>query len=138
MDGLGLIGRILEHFENVKEQSGGQWSARCPVHDDQTNSLCISVGDDGKALFDCKAGCATEDVISAVGLTWGDCFPQNGQSNGHASNGRIITPPGSLMLLSEPETPRSPSPGSIKSTCENCEHVRIRIILEAKAVEVLN
>jgi hypothetical protein len=88
MDGLGLIGRILEHFENVKEQSGGQWSARCPVHDDQTNSLCISVGDDGKALFDCKAGCATEDVISAVGLTWGDCFPQNGQSNGHASNGR--------------------------------------------------
>jgi len=50
-------------------------SARCPAHDDREPSLAVSEGADGRALLHCHAGCATRDVIAALGLTWSDLFP---------------------------------------------------------------
>ena len=63
---------ILTRFEAVR-QAGDGWSARCPGHEDQTNSLSIHHRD-GKWLLRCHAGCKTEDVVAAVDLTMADLF----------------------------------------------------------------
>ncbi len=59
---------LLDRLDGVKEQ-GGQWTARCPGHDDRVASLAISRGDDGRWLLHCHAGCSTEDVVAALGLS---------------------------------------------------------------------
>lgn len=51
-----------------------QWSARCPAHDDRRSSLSISIGEGGRVLLNCHAGCAAEDVTAALGLTMKDLF----------------------------------------------------------------
>jgi 5S rRNA maturation endonuclease (ribonuclease M5) len=59
--------------------------ARCPAHDDTDPSLSIGQGNAG-AFLKCHAGCATEDVLEALSLSYGDLFdePHPGQRNGRA------------------------------------------------------
>jgi len=56
-------------------RNGKGWIAKCPAHDDRTPSLSIDEGADGRALIKCHAGCSTDDVIGALGLTRRDLFP---------------------------------------------------------------
>ena len=65
---------ILSRLEGV-HGSGRQYSAKCPAHDDKRASLSISVGEDGKILFNCHAGCQAPDVARALGLSMEDLFP---------------------------------------------------------------
>src|ERR1700722_9383722 len=75
---LALVIRNLEAKNcGPREASKSQWIARCPVHDDRTPSLSVGEGDDGRALVDCHAGCETEAVISALGMTMRQLFPTN-------------------------------------------------------------
>ncbi len=48
------------------------FKAICPCHADKKASLCVSVGNHQPIIIDCKAGCDTRDVLSAVGLTYRD------------------------------------------------------------------
>lgn len=64
---------FLARLEGVRG-GGGQYSARCPNHGDQHNSLSISVGKDGRVLLNCHAGCSTEDIVWSMGLTMKDLF----------------------------------------------------------------
>ena len=66
--------QILDRFDNVKPGGQNQFSARCPCHDDKKNSLAVGRGENGKTLICCHAGCATEDVLGAVGLTMADLY----------------------------------------------------------------
>lgn len=65
---------VLDRLSGVK-QSGEQWIARCPAHEDRNPSLSIRRGDDGRALVHCFAGCEPEEVIGAIGLEYKDLFP---------------------------------------------------------------
>jgi hypothetical protein len=56
-------------------RSGEGWKAKCPAHDDREPSLSINEGTDGRALLKCQAGCDTNDVLAALGMTWRDLFP---------------------------------------------------------------
>src|SRR5436853_577207 len=47
-------------------QSGEEWKARCPAHDDHNPSLSIATAEDGSLLVHCHAGCSQEDVIAAL------------------------------------------------------------------------
>src|SRR5690606_1006422 len=69
-----LAERIRQHGRAVR---GGptQWSAQCPAHDDQSPSLSIGTGAEGIPLVHCQAGCPTESVLDAVGLTMADLMP---------------------------------------------------------------
>jgi hypothetical protein len=67
----------LISLTDAKKNGDGGWKARCPSHDDQTPSLSIKEGRDGCALVKCRAGCATEDVLKAMGLAMRDLFPLN-------------------------------------------------------------
>ena len=60
-------------LSNVKPKGAG-YMARCPGHDDDDNSLSIDEGNDGRILLKCFAGCAAEDIVTAVGLDMADLF----------------------------------------------------------------
>lgn len=64
---------VIASLSHVRQQGKG-WTARCPAHDDKGPSLSINIGDDGRVLLHCFAGCSTADVVSAVGLTLSDLF----------------------------------------------------------------
>lgn len=75
------IDNVLAVLSDVKA-SGGQWSARCPAHDDNRASLSIAVGRDGRVLLHCHAGCTPAAICERAGLTYpGDLFARsNGTS----------------------------------------------------------
>ena len=54
-----------------------RWTARCPAHEDRSPSLSIRNTDDGKILFHCFRGCAPDDILAALGLTWKDLYPED-------------------------------------------------------------
>lgn len=59
---------ILALLENVRNGT-----AKCPAHEDNKNSLSITEKDN-KILLHCHAGCKTEDICAALGLTVKDLF----------------------------------------------------------------
>jgi putative DNA primase/helicase len=68
---------ILKKLEGVFETTNG-WQARCPAHDDAKANLSIAE-DGGKLLLHCHAGCATTDVVQAMGLEMRDLFSDKGE-----------------------------------------------------------
>jgi hypothetical protein len=67
---------LLSHLDGIRETGHGKYVARCPAHDDRSPSLAIKDCDDGRVLVHCFAGCETEDVLSAIGLTFSDVMPE--------------------------------------------------------------
>ncbi len=53
----------------------GKWMARCPSHEDRSPSLSVGIGQGGKTILNCHAGCPTENVVAAVGLAMSDLMP---------------------------------------------------------------
>ncbi len=55
-----------------------RWQTRCPgplhAHGDRHPSLHISEGRNGRVLLKCFAGCATESILVATGLSFSDLF----------------------------------------------------------------
>jgi hypothetical protein len=79
-----LIGKLEADGFNPRRGNGAQWSARCPAHEDRGPSLSCSEGDDGRALINCHAGCTTQAVMAALGLSLASLFPP-GSREGHRS-----------------------------------------------------
>ncbi len=53
----------------AKQTGKNQYIGYCPVHNDKTPSLSLKY-DNGKALFNCHAGCNYRDIISALGISY--------------------------------------------------------------------
>ena len=70
------IDTLLSYFQRVRESGHGRYVARCSAHDDKNPSLSLSEGEGGRLLLKCWAGCETEDVLAAVGLTFSDVMPE--------------------------------------------------------------
>ncbi len=70
------IDTLISRLDGVKETGYGKYVARCPAHDDRSPSLSVSEGDNDTVLVHCFSGCETEDVLSAVGLTFSDLYPE--------------------------------------------------------------
>ena len=58
------------------KRSGAGWIANCPAHEDRRPSLSISEGKDGCVLLKCHAGCDLDAILSALGITKKDLFPE--------------------------------------------------------------
>ena len=67
---------------------GRSRSVRCPAHDDDTASLSVAQGREGRVLVHCHAGCPVEAVLDAAGLTAGDLFNEPARANRH--KGEIV------------------------------------------------
>lgn len=68
------LNEFLRRFRGVKKNSSGH-IAICPVHEDKTPSLSITIGKSGNVLLHCHAGCEIDRILDAVGLTTKDLYP---------------------------------------------------------------
>jgi len=71
-----IIARLQNRGYKVKRYGKG-YLAQCPCHEDNNPSLSITEGEDGRVLLKCFAGCRTEDIVKALGLSMADLFPPN-------------------------------------------------------------
>jgi putative DNA primase/helicase len=62
---------LLSRLHSVRRDGDG-YLALCPAHHDTDPSLRLSITPKGKVLVKCRAGCPTEDVMSALDLTMAD------------------------------------------------------------------
>lgn len=76
------IHEILSHFENVKKSGDNQYQCKCPSHEDRSNSMGVSLSDDGqKIIMNCFAGCTLTNILQSSGLTWDDIMPNKRVDN---------------------------------------------------------
>src|SRR5262245_16625521 len=69
------LGRVLDllHYRGTRPRR--YYMCHCPAHDDRKPSLSVSSGDDGRILLHCFAGCPTNAILYALGLTLRDIMP---------------------------------------------------------------
>jgi len=67
---------LLTCLKNVK-RSGEGWSARCPAHPDEHNSLSVAYRN-ARWLVRCHAGCGFQAIIDALGIEAAELFVENG------------------------------------------------------------
>jgi hypothetical protein len=79
------VERVVARLHGVR-RTGNGYEAKCPSHDDRHASLSIGYGDDGRALVYCHVGCETETIVTTIGLTMADLFPDGEHRNGTADS----------------------------------------------------
>lgn len=84
---------ILSRLQGVKG-GHGQWTARCPAHDDKQNSLSVGEGEDGRVLLRCHAGCDVDRITAALGVTRSDLFPDKPRNRDYGTAEREHIYPG--------------------------------------------
>jgi hypothetical protein len=77
------VAKVLARLQNVVQSRSDQWSALCPAHGDQNNSLSVSEGDDRRVLLFCHAGCDIEAIVKALDLKMHDLFHRNRTMSRH-------------------------------------------------------
>lgn len=91
---------FLGPLERVQKRQHGQWSARCPAHQDKGPSLSIRETNGGAVLIHCFAGCSVNSVVGALGLRMSDLFPPT-EKTGHEPRRtpKLLTASHALELL---------------------------------------
>lgn len=67
---------------DAKPSGRNEWKACCPAHDDNRESLSVSVGNNGSIVLKCHAGCDNKDILSRMGLRFSDLYPDQNKPNG--------------------------------------------------------
>lgn len=90
---------LLARLEGVRRVSDTEAVAKCPAHNDRSPSLSVRHAGD-RLLVHCHAGCPTEDVMSAVGLTMAALMPERPLTDTHTYLQRpSLSPSAALALL---------------------------------------
>lgn len=67
---------MIEAQPRFRPMQSGRATCRCPAHEDRNPSLSFTIGDDGRLLLHCFAGCSIESVLIALGgFVPADLFP---------------------------------------------------------------
>gem|GEM_PF-1149020 len=84
--GARAISRVLTKLEEAGCRpvgKNGTWTAFGPGHHDgRRRGLSIREAPDGRVLLHCFHGRPTEEILTALGLSWGDLFPPEERRNG--------------------------------------------------------
>tara|TARA_R110000787_G_scaffold93444_6_gene195717 strand:- start:1064 stop:1477 length:414 start_codon:yes stop_codon:yes gene_type:complete len=67
---------ILARFSKVYKSGDDEYQCLCPSHDDRNASLGLKFKED-KMILNCFAGCSMQDILDAIGLSWGDVMPDS-------------------------------------------------------------
>lgn len=70
------IEEFLSKLQGVTSDGKGGWMACCPSHDDHNPSMHVNVGNDGRILVKCYAGCTTSDIVAEMGLKMSDLMAE--------------------------------------------------------------
>lgn len=73
-----MTGSGLERLTEALERHGSKGRGKawqCPAHEDRSPSLSVDQGEKG-AVWHCQAGCAEQDVLASLNLTWSDVFDE--------------------------------------------------------------
>ena len=93
---------LLCRLVRVRKTGHDRWMACCPAHDDGTPSLSIRELDDGRVLLHCFTGCAVEAILDAVGLQFGDLYPDQPLGHGlKGSEARLISARQGLEIVAK-------------------------------------
>jgi hypothetical protein len=93
---------LLSRLVRVRKAGHDRWMACCPAHDDGTPSLSIRELDDGRVLLHCFTGCAVEAILDAVGLQFGDLYPDQPLGHGlKGSEARLISARQGLEIVAK-------------------------------------
>jgi hypothetical protein len=92
---------LLDRLDKVRARGPGQWSARCPAHDDKGPSLSIKETSDDRVLLHCFAGCSVDEVAAAVGIELTDLFPPRESHGAPLKPRRLISAAQALELLND-------------------------------------
>jgi DNA primase len=88
--------KLLDRLPKAKQTGQDRWVACCPAHDDKSPSLSIrDVGD--RLLIHCFGGCRIDDVLAALGMSFGALF--DGPLMHHASPTQSRIPARDLLEL---------------------------------------
>lgn len=72
---LASVVEAIERTTGLGQIRGRQHELKCPAHPDHKPSLGVTENADGHVLMYCQAGCATVDILTAVGLGLRDLYP---------------------------------------------------------------
>lgn len=75
------FGRVMAQLSQrgPTKRAGRGFLVCCPAHGDSNPSLKVDRGDDGRVLFDCKAGCSFKDIVSALGMGERELFADSAE-----------------------------------------------------------
>lgn len=82
------IEAVLSRLDRVKKTAPDKWIALCPAHPDKRPSLSVKEAEDGKVLLHCWAGCGAAEIVTALGLSLADLFPEDRYSVTGSANRR--------------------------------------------------
>jgi len=133
---------LLNRCEGVKQTRRGHWIAKCPSHDDRHPSLAIRQLDNGKILIHCFGGCTASEVLSAVGLSLEDLFPERQEGYTSARERRPFFAADILRCISHEALIVSIAALNVAKGVELSEEDRKRLLVAASrlqgATEVCN
>lgn len=72
------IRAAIEQVTGPGRANANGWQLRCPAHSDRNPSLSLGQNPDLHALLYCQAGCSTDAVLAAAGLSRRDLYPVDG------------------------------------------------------------
>ena len=101
---------------DAKKTAAGQWMAKCPNHEDRTESLSIGEGAEGRVLIYCHAMCAPAAIMERLGLHLSDLMPP--QTTNGATPARSTRPPPPVKTA----PPVPPKPPRVWPTIEAAAH----------------
>lgn len=91
--------RVIGLLANIRKRGPG-YEASCPgpkhANGDRHPSLSVRLGDDGRVLLKCHAGCETSDVLQRMGLTYSDLFERSRDGN-MVKRFRLMDPKGKVL-----------------------------------------
>jgi hypothetical protein len=73
----GKTANILSRLQSVRATGPDRWQAHCPAHEDKSPSLSIRDAGDGRTLLHCFAGCAVDDILASIGMSWEALYPDH-------------------------------------------------------------
>src|SRR5215203_2256517 len=111
---------VLERAGDARKAGEG-WLVSCPLpghgkdRGDRDPSVSVTEGDDGRALVNCLAGCETERIVPAWGLTMANLFEEAGRGVAYLSgNGATAQRP-----LDKPLTDAGKGVADADATADN-------------------
>lgn len=78
---MSKLDKLLSGLDKVKRTGKDSFIACCPAHDDRSPSMTIREIEPDHILMHCFAGCDTQSILAAIGLSFNDVHPDRARDD---------------------------------------------------------